>query len=115
MKNFVQEGEIINVTSPYALTAGDGCLVGSIFGVAVDTVATSTAVNICTDGIFDLAKTASQAWTVGVKIYWDNSTKRCTTAAAAGANALIGVAVVAVGSGAGETIGRVLLTRSFTI
>lgn len=113
MKNFVQAGDIINVTSPYALTAGNGCLVGSIFGVAVDTVATTTAVNIATTGVFDLVKTASQAWTVGVRVYWDDSTKACTTTAST--NKLIGVAVVAVGSGAGETTGRVLLTRAFTI
>lgn len=115
MKNWVQGGDIINVVSPYALASGEGCLVGSMFGVAVDTVVITTAVNVCTAGVFDLAKTATQAWTVGAKIYWDNATRRCTTAAAAGANALIGVAVLAVGAGAGEVIGRVKLSAAFTI
>ena len=58
-------------------------------------------------GVYDLPKTASQAWTVGAKVYWDNTAKACTTTV--GSNTLIGIAVLAVGGGAGETTGRVRL------
>ena len=34
MKNYVQPGNTITLTAPYAVTSGDGFLVGSIFGVA---------------------------------------------------------------------------------
>ena len=34
MKNFVQPGNTITLTAPYAVASGDGLLVGSIFGVA---------------------------------------------------------------------------------
>jgi predicted RecA/RadA family phage recombinase len=61
--------------------------------------------------VFDLTKAASQAWTVGAAIYWDNTAKVCTTVSAG--NTKIGVAVAAVGNGVGETIGRVRLNGSF--
>jgi hypothetical protein len=62
-------------------------------------------------GVFDLTKIGSQAWTVGAKVYWDDTNKRCTTVATD--NTLIGVAVDAVAGGAGDTIGRVRLNGSF--
>ena len=62
-------------------------------------------------GVFDITKVGSQAWTVGAKVYWDDTNKRCTTVATD--NTLIGVAVEAVASGAGDTIGRVRLNATF--
>ena len=62
-------------------------------------------------GVVDLAKVASQAWTAGAKVYWDNTAKRVTNVASG--NTLVGVAVLAVGSGAEEVIGRVRLNGSF--
>ena len=62
-------------------------------------------------GVFDITKVGSQAWTVGAKIYWDDTNKRCTTVATD--NTLIGVAVEAVASGASDTIGRVRLNAAF--
>lgn len=113
MKNFVQPGDQISVTAPATVAAGAGVLVGSIFGVAVHDASSGAAVEIATKGVFDLVKAGSQAWTQGVKVYWDDTAKNCTTTA--GTNKLIGVAVAAVGSGAGDTVGRVLLTGAFTI
>jgi predicted RecA/RadA family phage recombinase len=37
MKNFVQPGNTITLTAPYAVASGDGLLVGYIFGVAAGT------------------------------------------------------------------------------
>jgi len=107
MKNQIQSDEIITLAAPYAVNSGGGALVGSLFGVAAKTLANGETGAFVTRGVFDLVKAASQAWTVGVKIYWDNVAKNCTTVSAS--NTLIGVALVAVGSGAGETIGRVRL------
>ena len=64
------------------------------------------------NGIYDLPKTASQAWTVGHLIYWDVATSRVTNVVAT--NKLVGVAVLAVGAGAGEMTGRVRLTAAST-
>ena len=106
MRNFVQEGEILNLTAPYARSAGQGALIGAQFGVAVNDVENGAAGEFATCGVFDLTKVGSQAWaTLGLRIHWYDSNKRCTTDSAAGP--FIGVNVATVGSGSGETTGRV--------
>ena len=90
MKNYVQAGENIVVPAPYDVTSGGGLLVGSLFGVAVKDALTGDDVAIRTEGVFDLAKTSAQAWTVGQKVYWDDTNKLATTTATG--NTLIGCA-----------------------
>ncbi|MFP7572421.1 DUF2190 family protein [Marivita sp. S2033] len=110
-KNFIQPGGTITLTAPYAVTSGDGVLVGSIFGVAARDAANAETVEAALVGIFNLKKVASQAWSAGDKVYWDNNNKEVTKTATA--NTLIGVAVDAVAGGAGDLIGRVRLNGSF--
>ena len=111
MKNYVQPGNTITLTAPYAVASGDGLLVGSIFGVASGAADLGETVETALVGVFDLVKIGSQAWAAGAKVYWDNTNKRCTTVATD--NTLIGVATEAVASGAGDTVGRVRLNASF--
>ena len=111
MKNYVQPGNTITLTAPYAVASGDGLLVGSIFGVASGTAALGETVEAALTGVYDLKKVASQAWAAGDKVYWDNTAKVCTTTV--GTNTLIGAAVKAVGGTAGETTGTVRLNGSF--
>ena len=111
MKNFVAVGNILTLPAPAALTSGQGALIGSIFGVAQKDAANGEDVAILVTGVFELPKAPSQAWTVGAKVYWDNTAKNTTTTVAG--NTLIGVAVKAVGGTAGETIGQVRLNGSF--
>ena len=73
MKNYVQPSKTITLTAPYAVTSGDGLLVGSIFGVAAGTAALGEAVEATLVGVYDLKKVASQAWAPGDRIYWDNT------------------------------------------
>lgn len=107
MKNFVQPGANITLPAPYDRKSGEGALIGALFGVASTDVDSGAEASFVTVGVFDLTKAASQAWTVGAKVYWDNAAKACTTTATS--NTLIGVAVAATGGSAGETIGRVRL------
>ena len=107
MKNYVQEGKTLSLTAPYAVASGAGFLVGTLFAVAAGAADNAAPVEGVTEGVFDLVKVGSQAWTVGAAIYWDDTNKRCTTVSTS--NTLIGKAVAAVGSGAGETTGRVRL------
>lgn len=111
MKNYVQPGNTITLTAPYAVASGDGLLVGSIFGVAAGTAALGEAVEAALNGVYDLKKVASQAWAAGDKVYWDNTAKEATKTTTS--NTVIGVAVVAVAGGAGDTIGRVRLNATF--
>ncbi|WP_027443909.1 MULTISPECIES: DUF2190 family protein [Erythrobacter] len=111
MKNYVQPGKTITLAAPHALAPGDGLLVGAIFGVASGAAQSGDNVEAALVGVFDLAKAPSQAWSVGARVYWDNTNRRCTTTASG--NTLIGVATEAVAGGAEDVVGRVRLNGSF--
>lgn len=75
MQNLIQEGKIVAVTAPYALDSGDGCLVGSLFGVATADSLISATVEIQTEGVFTLPKTSALAISPGDVLYWDDVNK----------------------------------------
>lgn len=106
---YIQPGEVLELAAPYDRSAGQGALVGSIFGVCTLDALSGASVPMSTEGVFDLAKTSAQAWTVGAKIYWDDTAKECTTTSAG--NTLIGVAVAAAANP--SSTGRVRLNGSF--
>lgn len=107
MKNFVAVGNTLTITAAANVASGGGVQIGALFGVAVSDIANGEEGVINLTGVYDLPKAPSQAWTVGAKVYWDDANNRCTTTA--GSLSLIGVAVLATGATAGETIGRVRL------
>lgn len=109
MKNYVQKGEVLTLVAPYAVVSGGGLLVGSIFAVASGDAANGAPVEGVTCGVFDLPKTSAQAWTVGAKVYWDNTNKVATTTVTS--NTLIGVAVADAANP--SAIGRVRLNGTF--
>ncbi len=105
MKTFLQKGDVLSVTAPYAVASGAGCQVGVMFGVAQTTAANGAAVEIATTGVFTLDKTNTEAWTQGAALYWNNTTKKATTTV--GTNKLIGYAAAA--ALAADTTGPVWL------
>jgi predicted RecA/RadA family phage recombinase len=111
MRTYVQPGHVVTLLAPYDVASGDGLLVGAIFGVASGDALSGAEVEAQLTGVVDLAKVASQAWTAGARVYWDNTARRVTNVASG--NTLVGVAVLAVGSGAEEVVGRVRLNGSF--
>ncbi len=102
-KNFIQEGDTIIITAGSALASGAGVQLGRIFGVAGNDIAAGTEGPINLTGVYDLPKTAAQAWTAGALIYWTGTA--CTNVAAT--NILIGIATRA--QLAADTVGRVRL------
>ena len=90
MQTFQQPGDVMTLIAPYAVASGGGFMVGSLFAVAQDAADNAATVVGVTRGVFTLAKTSAQAWTVGAKLYWDNTNKVATTTASG--NTLIGVA-----------------------
>jgi len=110
MKNFIGVGNRVTLTATAVIASGQPVLVGSLFGIAENASTIGEPLVLALNGIFDLTKTASQAWTVGQLIYWDVATSRVTNVVAT--NKLVGVAVLAVGAGPGETTGRVRLTAA---
>ena len=111
MKNFIGVGNRVTLTAAAVTTSGQPVLIGSLFGIAESAAAIGDPLVLAMNGIYDLTKTASQAWAVGQLIYWDVATSRRVTNVVAN-NKLVGVAVLAVGAGAGETTGRVRLTAA---
>jgi predicted RecA/RadA family phage recombinase len=109
MKNYVQPGDVLPVTAPYAIASGDGVLIGALFGVATADAAEADTVEVHITGVLDLAKTSGQAWTAGAKVYWDGTNKVCTSTATD--NTLVGVAVAAAANP--SAVGRVRLNGSF--
>lgn len=96
MKNYVQAGDtltltVVDNTDAVDLSAGDGYVVGTIFGVAQHDIAAGESGEFALVGVFDLAKVSAQAWAVGDAIYWDASAGNATTTS--GGNTLIGKAV----------------------
>jgi len=79
MRNYKQEGNIIHVLAPYDLLQGAGVLVGSLFGLATADCKAGAQTDIITQGEFYVAKTSAEAWAVGDKVYWNNTTKKFTT------------------------------------
>jgi predicted RecA/RadA family phage recombinase len=78
MKNFIQPGDSLTAVAPYARNSGEAALIGgSLFGVAVDTVASGATGVFKTEGVFELTKTSGTAhnFTLGLRVYWDNSGK----------------------------------------
>lgn len=104
MKNFIQPGDCITIAAPYDVVSGAGALVGSLFGVASGDALSGADVVLCRTGVFSMAKVSAQAWTVGAKIYWDDTAKLCTTVSTS--NSLIGVATAAAAnpSGTGDVL-----------
>ena len=120
MKNYIQHGETVTVTAPYAVLSGGGLLVagtGHIFGVAVNNQSSGDSTEVLTEGVFDLTKDTS-TFAEGDYVYWDNSCKQCTSTATS--NTKIGVAALTTPSGvnapgglSGDPTVRVRLNQSF--
>lgn len=94
MKLTKQDGDVLTVAAPAAVTSGAGVQVGQIFGIATTTAAISEDVAIAVTGVVGIAKGSTQVWAVGDEIYWDDSGAVATNVAAAG-NLKIGVATAA--------------------
>jgi predicted RecA/RadA family phage recombinase len=118
MQNYVQKGNTLTVAAPNALTSGQGCQVGNIFGVATNNQGIGDSTELVVEGVFDLAKDTS-TFNSGDKVFWNNTTQLATssTLTAAGAsNKEIGYAVLsqpggvnAAGGASGDATVRVRL------
>lgn len=109
MKNYVQDGSVLTVVAPSGgIASGAGLKVGEVFGVAQVAAAEGESVAIVLEGVFTLPKVSAQAWTVGARVYWDDTNKNVTTTASG--NKLIGAAAAAAANP--SATGSVLLNKS---
>lgn len=104
MKNFIQLGDIVNLTAPAGgLVSGQPHLFGALFGVATKAAAQGERLAVAVEGIFTLPKAAGVSIDEGAKLYW-NGTALTTTASG---NTLVGNAVAAAASGATTVEARI--------
>lgn len=108
MRNYIQPGETMTFTAPSGgVVSGSFYQIGQVLVCAAATIAAALSFEGLTRGVFSVTKTASQAWAEGALVYWDDAAGEFTTVAAG--NLRVGCAAEAVGSGAGETTGKVRL------
>ncbi len=109
MRNFIQPGDSLTIAVPYAggITAGQGVLVGALFGVAATDGVQNAVIEATTQGVFDLTKEPALAITAGTRVFWHNTNRRITTTATS--NFQVGIATTA--ALAADTTVRVWLNR----
>ncbi|MBN2204302.1 MAG: DUF2190 family protein [Thermoleophilia bacterium] len=91
MKTSIEPGRVIELTAPVGdVVSGTAYLIGSLLAVATKSAVAAAKFNALVKGIVDLPK-ADDAWTEGVKLYWDDAAKKITTTS--GGNTLVGAAV----------------------
>jgi predicted RecA/RadA family phage recombinase len=93
MKNFVQAGSNLTFPAPVAVASGDVVIVGEIKGIAAGAAAIGADVDVVVTGVFDLPKTAANAFALGAAVHW-NATTGLATSTASG-NTKLGVATEA--------------------
>ena len=93
MRTFIQAGEVLSLTAPYAVASGAPFKVGAFIGIATNAAASGGAVEANMEGVFTVPKVSAQAWAVGDKIYWDDTAKLMTTVPTS--NTLVGAATAA--------------------
>lgn len=110
-RNYIQPGENLDLTAPTGgVTSGVGALIGRLFGIATATVAAASTFVMRRVGVWSMAKTSAQAWSVGDKIYWDSTNSVATATLTAGFR-FIGICVSAAANP--SSTGYVLLVPGF--
>lgn len=91
MKNFVESGEVLELTAPSGgVVSGTAYLIGALVVVATVTAAEAAKFIAEVVGVVELPKVADEGWTENLKVYWDNSAKKVTLVSSG--NTLIGTA-----------------------
>lgn len=93
MRNQVQAGENLTFPAPAAVASGGVVIAGEIKGIAAVDAAIGQDVDVVTVGVFDLPKTAANAFALGAAVHW-NATTGLATSTASG-NTKLGVATEA--------------------
>ncbi len=74
MKNFVQQGDVIEVPAAASTVAsGQVVVVGSLIAVANHPAASGAPFNATLTGVFEVPKATGAAWTQGQTLMWDAS------------------------------------------
>lgn len=95
-QNYIQEGDVIEIAAPAAVSSGDMVKAGVLVGVALGDAASGADVRVALKGVYTLPK-ATGAITVGAAVYYVAADGNLSTTASG--NTLTGHCVVAAASG----------------
>ena len=98
-RNYVQPGNYVTVPAPYAVSSGDGVLLGSLFGVATTDALIGVDVECAIVGVWSLPKDSS-VLAVGSPVYWDEQNHVASGVYVSTNSPLIGVCTAAAGGSA---------------
>lgn len=111
MKNYIQPGNVLTlVAGAGGVKSGELVVQGAIVAVAATSAAAGEEFEAKIGEVYELPKTAAEAWAVGDPVYFDAANKMATSTA--GTNKLIGVAAAAAANPSGS--GVVRLNPSFS-
>jgi predicted RecA/RadA family phage recombinase len=79
--NYVNEGDVIPIPAPYAVTSGSVVISGKIIGIAATDMASGQVLQLQVEGHFDVPKTATHTYNVGDVVKVDPATRLASTAA----------------------------------
>lgn len=104
MKNAIQMGTTIAHTPAADCPSGAATLIGARLGIAVTNVAANTEGQFAVEGVYAIAKLASDNVVQGTLLYWDKGNSRLTANASEGesTHVLAGYAFAAGAVGAGS-------------
>lgn len=98
MKTFIQPGNIITVVAPVGgIAAGQGLLIGGLFGIATSSALQGDDVEIAVTGVFDMSKALTAVIAQGDQVAWDDTAKEIVLPGVGFYP--VGIATTAVGSG----------------
>lgn len=94
MKNFIQEGKVLDLAPAADVASGVGYLFGTaLFGVATEDVASGATGAFAVSGVVEIGKTSALAISVGDRVFWDATNKVVNKTATA--QQCVGIAVAA--------------------
>lgn len=109
MRNYVQPGKTLTLTAPSGgVIGGNFYKIGSFFGVAAQSAAEGVQFDLETGEVYDLPKTAAEAWAEGDVIYATSGGIMTTVSSG---NTKVGAAASAAANPSG--VGRVRLNSNF--
>lgn len=99
MKNYIQKGDVLDITLGATVSSGDLILVGSLVGVCASDGVSGDVIAVYFEGVFEVAKLGTDAPAAGTKLYFDEANNRVTVTPGAGPLPFAGYAAEAAANG----------------
>jgi len=114
MKNYVQQGAILDHTAASAITGGDPVVMGDSVGIAVGDIDSGGGGSVAVEGVYQVTKASGTAWTQGDALDYDASAGAFDKDISGASGDVTGCAIAAADATSGATSGKVKLTNPGT-